>query len=144
MQVQYFNHSSVEPNNVCEETSNNKMWERTMKIWFQNLVLRIIYLLKIWPLFEKRASTMKPVWLNFEWHNWLIFHTTYFIQDISYNITGCAIISEVDIDIDVQILQFLLILSCYWYCRITKWVIDIDIDIAKGCYPISLLILILQ
>ena len=52
--------------------------------------------------------------------------------------------TEVNIDIDVEILQILLILSCYWYCSMTKWVIDIDIDIAKGCYPISLLILILQ
>ena len=51
-------------------------------------------------------------------------------------------ITELDIGIDVEILQLLLILSYYWYCNILTFVIDIDI--AKGCYMISLLILILQ
>ena len=53
-------------------------------------------------------------------------------------------ITELDIGIDVEILKLLLILSYYWYCNILTFVIDIDIDIAKGCYMISLLILILR
>ena len=40
-------------------------------------------------------------------------------------------ITELNIDLDVEILQNLLILSCYWYCEILNLVIDIDIGIAK-------------
>ena len=66
------------------------------------------------------------------------------VKLFAYSKAGlCAsTITELELDIDVEILQIMLILSNYWYCNFTPLIIDIDI--AKDGFPISLLILILQ
>ena len=54
------------------------------------------------------------------------------------------IISEPDIDIDVEILQKFVILRCYWYWNFLNLIIVIDIGIENEFSPLPLLILILQ
>ena len=64
------------------------------------------------------------------------------VKLFAYSKAGlCAsTITELELDIDVEILQIMLILGYYWYCNFTPLIIDI----AKDGFPISLLILILH
>ena len=66
------------------------------------------------------------------------------VKLFAYSKAGlCAsTITQLELDIDVEILQIMLILSYYWYCNFTPLIIDIDI--AKDGFPISLLILIMH